>query len=247
MKQRNEPLSSAKSLRFVRRNREKLCSVCLESVPVLATKCRHCGSYQDWRGRISPANTALALLVALVSVVSMAVPIVKESMTRDNSELIVRYLDRADVTLPVLVSNKGSRPAVIHEKAALKMLFGDPVRTHILFLTAIDQTRADLLIPEGSGKQYFYLMDIQQYLPGVYENLAAEFKNNARLRKCVLVVSHIDFQGDTHNTEVIVYDDSDQKWVANRKKDAEFVRLMAELECKGKIPQPVRRHYDMGS
>lgn len=39
-------------------------------------KCRFCGSYQDWRGRLAISSTILALLVALISVIGSIAPVV---------------------------------------------------------------------------------------------------------------------------------------------------------------------------
>lgn len=224
---------------------KKNCRVCQERISALATKCPHCSSYQDWRVRISPVNMALALLVALVSVVSMAVPMVKSALTPDNSQLAITYLDRADVTVPIVVSNKGSRPAVISSKAGLKMFFGDSGASHGLLLSAMDQSRGDLLIPENSSKQYFYMMDSQQPLSNIYPDLVADIKRGAKLTKCVFVITHLDFQGKNHKNELILYDASDPKWQGNGN-EIDHGKFLSELECRGKIPQPVRKHYGIG-
>lgn len=188
---------------------------------------------------------ALALLVALVSVVSMAVPMVKSALTPDNSQLAITYLDRADVTVPIVVSNKGQRSAVISPNAALKMFFGDSGDSHGLLLSAINQSRDDLLIPENSSKQYFYLMDSQQPSPDFYQNLAAEIKSGAKLTKCVFVITHLDFQGEENKDELIIYDAADPKW-QGQEEDVKFRRFLSELGCRGKIPQPIRKQYGIG-
>jgi hypothetical protein len=55
----------------------KPCRVCGEDIKFSAQKCIHCDSYQDWRVRLGIGSTVLALLVALVSVVTNGVPILR--------------------------------------------------------------------------------------------------------------------------------------------------------------------------
>lgn len=50
----------------------KECVVCADTIPQKAAKCRHCGSFQNFRRHFDFGNTALALLVALVSVSTTA-------------------------------------------------------------------------------------------------------------------------------------------------------------------------------
>lgn len=54
----------------------KPCRVCGEDIKASAQKCIRCDSYQDWRGRLGLSSTVLALLVALISVITNGVPII---------------------------------------------------------------------------------------------------------------------------------------------------------------------------
>src|SRR4029450_9517847 len=50
------------------------CEVCREPIRLKAKKCIHCDSFQDWRRYLNMSSTVLALLVALGTVSSAALP-----------------------------------------------------------------------------------------------------------------------------------------------------------------------------
>ena len=65
------------------------CRVCREPIRQGAKKCIHCDSMLDWRGWLGISETALALLVALVSVVGATGPRIVELFTPKASKLEV--------------------------------------------------------------------------------------------------------------------------------------------------------------
>lgn len=167
---------------------------------------------------------------------------IKSALTPDNSKVSIIYLDRPDVTVPIIASNKGARPGVIASKAGLVISLNDGSKTHALLLTATEQSRNDLLIPENTSKQFFYQMDFQQPNPNTFSELAADFKQHPVLSKCVFIVSHLDFQGNTNRTELVLYDAMNPKWRDDRD-DVKLEKILAAMECMVKIPQPIRQHY----
>jgi hypothetical protein len=66
----------------------KPCKVCGEAIKKVARICIHCNNYQDWRAEVNVSSTVLALLVALASVLSWAVPVITTALTPKNSDLI---------------------------------------------------------------------------------------------------------------------------------------------------------------
>src|ERR1700739_2428297 len=62
------------------------CRVCREPIKEGARKCVHCNSVLDWRGWLGISETALALLVALVSVVGATAPRLVEFLTPKSSD-----------------------------------------------------------------------------------------------------------------------------------------------------------------
>jgi hypothetical protein len=93
------------------------CRVCQEDIREGALKCTHCSSFQDWRRHFGINETVLALLVAFVSVISMAVPIVKEALKGTNSRVKVSFSDVQDKFLFLVASNSGSNPGSVGQVA----------------------------------------------------------------------------------------------------------------------------------
>lgn len=96
------------------RSRSVSCKVCKESIKPGASKCVHCGSFQNWRRFIHSSQTVLALLVALVSVISFAIPYVSESLKKHDSNVHV-FIQSIDETNGITLSmiNSGTRDAII--------------------------------------------------------------------------------------------------------------------------------------
>ena len=54
------------------KTKRKKCKICASEIPRAAIKCTKCGSYQNFRRYFEFSNSTLALLIALISVVSLA-------------------------------------------------------------------------------------------------------------------------------------------------------------------------------
>jgi hypothetical protein len=91
----------------------KACRYCGEHIPVLASLCRECKCYQDWRGVLGISQTTLALLVALVSVVATTGPFFIDLFTPKNSKLFVNFQGAVEGDLLFSSANLGTRPAII--------------------------------------------------------------------------------------------------------------------------------------
>jgi hypothetical protein len=106
----------------------KPCVVCQEPIKRHATKCVHCGSYQDWRSNISfsLSTSVLSLLVALVTVLTAAVPVFKEALTPKNSDLTFSFQGASTdpIRLIVLATNRGVRPGTVHPATSLFTMSG---------------------------------------------------------------------------------------------------------------------------
>ena len=89
------------------------CIACRESIKQGARKCHHCDSFQDWRGRLNFTSSVLALLVALVSVISLSVPLIHDALTEDNSRVLITPAGVGSDSLLLVASNTGSRPATL--------------------------------------------------------------------------------------------------------------------------------------
>ena len=89
------------------------CHACQEELKAGARKCRYCGSSQDWRRHLTFSSTVLALLVALVSVVSLSSPFVRQALQEDNSDITVSFAGLCNGYIVVIASNRGTRPATV--------------------------------------------------------------------------------------------------------------------------------------
>lgn len=90
------------------------CSTCREPIRPGARKCTKCDSFQDWRRFLSVGTSALALIIALVSVTSALGPSIIRMFQGEQSDLAILYVASVGDELLLLASNRGTRPAVIH-------------------------------------------------------------------------------------------------------------------------------------
>jgi hypothetical protein len=95
----------------------KSCRICAEEIKWAATQCIHCKSYQDWRSTLGFSTTVLSLLVALVSVLTVALPVFKAAVTPKNSALTYTVQGSTEGRIFVLVSNLGNRPGSVAHAA----------------------------------------------------------------------------------------------------------------------------------
>jgi hypothetical protein len=104
---------------------EVRCIECREIINEQARVCLKCKSPQDWRRHLSFSSTVLSLLVALVSVSSLAIPAIVSALTPNRSHIrvaVVRWRNHASVQnyledrkfdFQLYVSNVGSRRGAI--------------------------------------------------------------------------------------------------------------------------------------
>jgi hypothetical protein len=126
----------------------KPCRVCGELIKKTARVCIHCNNYQDWRANISFGNTFLALLVALISVLTTAIPVIVGLFTTKNSHLEFSFQGATEDSISVLISNLGSRPGSVGSFIFLTI----PPKGAVVPLTFVGakQTAAFLIEPGKS-------------------------------------------------------------------------------------------------
>lgn len=93
----------------------KPCKVCAEPIKTAARICNQCKSYQDWRSYLSMSQSVLALAIALISVMTVFLPIAKSALTPVNSNLIFSRQSEEGLIKKVLVSNLGIRPGTVND------------------------------------------------------------------------------------------------------------------------------------
>jgi len=92
---------------------DRRCSECWQPVPTQAKICPACKAYQDWRRYLTVGQTSLALIVALISVLTAFVPVLSDALTPKNSNLYFDYQGSALFNIAVLASNSGTRPGTV--------------------------------------------------------------------------------------------------------------------------------------
>lgn len=98
----------------------KKCLVCGKDIEDSAIKCVHCDSFQNWRRFFGTSQQViLSLLVALISVTTVAVPILIEELTPQKSAISITYLSSEVHLVSVLAVNTGTRPGVISGAALI--------------------------------------------------------------------------------------------------------------------------------
>ena len=103
----------------------KPCKVCGEPIKRVARVCVHCNNYQNWRSELNISGTVLSLLVALLSVLTVLVPVIKEALTIKNSSLSFAFQGATDTTISVLSTNQGARPGSVGYPVKLSVIARD--------------------------------------------------------------------------------------------------------------------------
>jgi hypothetical protein len=107
---------------------ERLCEHCRLAIPDGARVCTHCNLHQGLRGKLGLSSTVLALLVALISVLAQAAPVMVDLFSRKTSLVTLSrpYLDGA--TMRFVATNRGKEPGLI-ETAQLN---SETISSHIV-------------------------------------------------------------------------------------------------------------------
>ena len=96
------------------------CLVCKEDILKDAKKCNKCESYQDWRRFFQFNIVVLSLLVALFSVITTSVPVIK-SIILPEADVRFSFLHFNRGNIIVVATNTGRRPAVL-KRVSLNMI-----------------------------------------------------------------------------------------------------------------------------
>jgi RNA polymerase subunit RPABC4/transcription elongation factor Spt4 len=103
-------MSKSKTNTLANRRNPK-CRQCRHPIPISAKICSTCKSYQDWRGSLPITSTALAVLTAMISVVSLAVPSFINAFHRPRSNAYLTMPSFDGTNLRIIAINSGDAPA----------------------------------------------------------------------------------------------------------------------------------------
>lgn len=109
----------------------RICVACESNILINGYICKICGTYQDWHKHLSSSSTLLALVIALISVSSFAIPQIKKRalpyadiktspLDIDNSRIrhpldaeTLKKIGNKPPILYFLATNYGERPWVV--------------------------------------------------------------------------------------------------------------------------------------
>lgn len=177
-KKRAEPTPSPSA----RKSQEQLCRGCKERISVGALICIHCHSYQNWRRHLQFSGTILALLVALISVGTAAIPVFRSAVAKDDSDLILSLFSSRDGEIHAIASNGGTRPGAI---GAGHLVVNDVFQHPETILVGLARGNAVFVEPGKTTPLTFYPWSRLRALP----------EGGLRSGKCVLKVATRQFSG----------------------------------------------------
>jgi hypothetical protein len=183
----------------------KPCKVCGEPIKKVARICINCNSYQDWRAEVSVSNTVLSLLVALFSVLTVALPAITTFLTPKNSNLIFSYEGTIGDTISLLVTNVGIRPGAVHY---LIIRFADdssPVRFPFVLTPTVGGTSKEnnamsntaRIVDAGKSE----LVSLHMMVP--FGDAMSKMMGNSK-KKCILDLNQTDFLGATSTAPITI-------------------------------------------
>jgi len=175
------------------------CRLCKHAIPVGARLCSECGSYQNWLGSLNRSSLVLSLLVALASVLSIAIPAVKTALRPSRSDLrMVRYYF-TDTGVSIVLNNKGAMPGFI---SSCKMELLLPDRSVWFLNFNLDQRSETRVVKGDSVAEVFFKTDHAWIERLLGKEVGPEWKdqlNNGELTQ-KLDVTLTQFDGSTEHT-----------------------------------------------
>lgn len=175
----------------------KACSLCAEPIAAAAIKCRYCDGYQGRWLFLNLSTPVLSLLVALVSILALALPALIGTFSRPKSDVRVAFQYFEDGTAHFVASNAGTRPGSVGE---VYLDYGPqreryPLRSQAkrrLVAPGTSQDMAfDLTCPRDLGPQVQYARD---------EGWGSRpIAKDARLK---VVIVQFDGSYETHDTRI---------------------------------------------
>lgn len=107
------------------------CRFCKEPMNDGAVYCTKCNNFQNWRRYVSFSSTMLALLIALITVLSSIFPQIYRYFETPSSQVTVAVLDLEENAFRLVAANNGNRKATIARSTLNFGGFYNPVTTFV--------------------------------------------------------------------------------------------------------------------
>jgi hypothetical protein len=157
---------------------QKECSTCFEPIDARAKKCLRCDSYQDWRRRLYIGSSVLALLVALVSVIAVAMPAVLMFFTPKDSNLEVEFHGSQGNRVFAVVANSGNRAGTI---TASRLYFRARSKSHYIDTEPRSLPFEPVLVQPGQAKLLVVIVPaeaLQEIDRHSWQSLNSEYRHD---------------------------------------------------------------------
>ena len=172
----------------------KMCTTCAEPIPMAATKCFKCGSYQDWRQYVAFSTTNLALVTALISVLTVAAPALYGTLQPNNSRLAPSFLGFQGTSAVILVVNSGKRPgAVTGARISLEGYGG------IFPVVTLEPDKNYGIVEPGTARAVVF--ESPPLTPDDEESYNALLEKTESNNKCTFIIELQDFQQNVATRE----------------------------------------------
>jgi len=91
----------------------QVCKQCRQAIPDAASRCYHCGSVQDWRSWLSLSNTSLALIIALISILSVSINQIRGLIASDQPDIKMILEEAVEDEATFIARNEGLMGGVV--------------------------------------------------------------------------------------------------------------------------------------
>ena len=146
-----------------------LCRECCKIIAAHAKLCGDCNSYQDWRRFFPFSGIVLAMLTALVSVLTVAVPTFSSFIHTPRSAITLENPSIDGTTFRIVAVNRGDSPGVLYKAKIQGEYLAGATKVRL-------RNDDEAIIPPGTKQLVFDvvpLLDEDQSYQGSLEALAA--------------------------------------------------------------------------
>jgi hypothetical protein len=207
----------------------RVCIACALEISSKALKCPQCGTFQNWRRKLTFSSTVLSLLIALISVIGLVLPTIMDTFVEGASlrvELDQRRisfqrsrggppgnkivgLTGIEFSGTLIISNTGDRSAYLHSvEVVLRvadgpsnlLIMGKSVRLPFTKSIQVNFTNSTEITP---GRIYFAKFEVWDELKAFTRQTDEEYNANESFS--------LDFTGTQLIVELIRHDLSREK------------------------------------
>ncbi len=168
------------------------CHACREDLIEGAKICKHCGSFQDWRRHMMFSSSILALLVALVSVTSFTIPIIKKSLIVEDSNILLSFQFSRENEICIIATNNGSKSGSIANSELIIRKNQKNIGKYPLRISG--ESSGEAFISPGISKQ------LKLYIINEERNRIE--KEDIDLLSCMLDITSIKYSGEEDNKHI---------------------------------------------